>query len=98
MQLLATVLCMSQGTAVAVSAMAACSHNKGLKRECLECLCKLAALEGAEAELAQAGSIACAMQVQVLELFYNIQYYTCSISCSRCCSCSSGGSAACYEL
>jgi hypothetical protein len=55
-----------QGTAVAVSAMAACSHNKGLKRECLECLCKLAALEGAEAELAQAGSIACAMQVQVL--------------------------------
>ncbi|KAG5181172.1 hypothetical protein JKP88DRAFT_246378 [Tribonema minus] len=54
-----------QGTAAAIVSMAGFSHNKALKRECVEALCKLAALPGAEVDLARAGVISCVMHVQV---------------------------------
>lgn len=42
---------MEQGAAPAIIALAASSHNRSLRRECVEALCKLAVLPGSEAQI-----------------------------------------------
>lgn len=42
---------MEQGAVPAIIALAASSHNRRLRSECIEALCKLAVLPGSEAQI-----------------------------------------------
>lgn len=42
---------MEQGAAPAIIALATSSHNRSLRSECVEALCKLAVLPGSEAQI-----------------------------------------------
>lgn len=56
---------MEQGAVPAIIALAASSHNRRLRSECIEALCKLAVLPGSEAQIiAEVGTLHCIHTMQ----------------------------------
>ncbi|CAM9379489.1 unnamed protein product [Scytosiphon promiscuus] len=53
-----------QGAVPAIIALAASSHNRRLRGECVEALCKLAVLPGSEAQIIAEGGVSCILAVQ----------------------------------
>ncbi|CAM9829990.1 unnamed protein product, partial [Chrysoparadoxa australica] len=55
---------LKEGAAGAVVALAQSTSHRGLKRQCMTTLCRLAAMEGAEVELMAQGAVSCLLHVE----------------------------------
>ncbi|CAM9405226.1 unnamed protein product, partial [Discosporangium mesarthrocarpum] len=54
---------LDQGGGAVIIALAISSHNRSLRRDCVEAICKLSALEGSEVEIMNEGGVPCLLAV-----------------------------------